>query len=77
MDGYLPNKNLIFYSPGTPGVIFSHPANHYISIEQLLDAQEYLVHEINRPVIYIEDRRGNPRHWHKIPTDFLSRAGRF
>lgn len=61
MNGYLPQKDLIFFSPGEKGVVFTHAANHYISVNQLLHAQEYLVKETQKPVVYIEDRRQKPR----------------
>lgn len=63
MDGYSLNKNLIFFNPGNPGAIFIYPANHHITVKQLLKTQEYLVHETNNPVVYIEDRRAKPRQW--------------
>lgn len=61
MEGYLPNKNLIFFNPGNSGEIFVHPAKQYITVAQLLKAQEFLVQKTTSPVIYIEDRRTKPR----------------
>lgn len=61
MEGYLPHKNLVFFNPGNPGVIFTHPAREYISVKQLLRAQECLVKKTLSPVIYVEDRRGKTR----------------
>ena len=66
MEGYLPHKNLIFFNPGNPGVIFTHPAREYISVVQLLKAQECLVKKTLGPVIYIEDRRKKQRKPHEI-----------
>ncbi len=76
MDGYLFNKDLIFFNPGIPGPLFVYPANRYITVQQLLKAQEYLVRETKTSVIYIKDRRTRSRQWDDIPQDFLSRVGR-
>jgi len=57
MNGYLPEKELIFFNPGKPGVVYTHSAHGYITVEQLLHVQEYLVMETAHPVVYIEDRR--------------------
>ncbi|MBU1344280.1 MAG: hypothetical protein KKE44_08540 [Proteobacteria bacterium] len=61
MNGYLPNKNLVFFNPGIPGVVFTHAANYYITVEQLLRIQERLVQKTANPVIYIEDHRAKKR----------------
>ena len=61
MCGYLPRKELIFFIPGKSGAVFTHPANHFISVEQLIRAQEWLVKETTHPVVYIEDRRNRSR----------------
>ncbi|MDM8536460.1 hypothetical protein QUF70_06900 [Desulfobacterales bacterium HSG17] len=61
MIGYLPNKDLIFFNPSNSGVVFTHPAKRYITVEQLLKTQECLVQKTTSPVIYIEDRRVNAR----------------
>ncbi|MCP3871886.1 MAG: hypothetical protein GY699_01870 [Desulfobacteraceae bacterium] len=74
MLGYLPKKELIFFTPGKSGLVFARPANHYISIEQLLKVQERLVLKMKNSVVYIEDRREKQRQF--IPTDFLSNIGR-
>ena len=61
MDGYLPKKEVIFFNPGKTGAVFTHAAEQFISLEQLLHAQEYFVKKTENPVIYIEDRRLYPR----------------
>ena len=61
MEGYLSDKDLIFFNPGNSGIVFIHPAKHYISVEQLLKAQECLVQKNNNPIFYIEDRRVKSR----------------
>ncbi len=61
MNGYLPQKELIYFNPGKTGTIFTHAAEHFITLEQLLHAQEHFVKKTNAPVIYIEDRRLYPR----------------
>ena len=72
MEGYLPNKDLIFFNPGISGLLFIHPAKQYITVGQLLKAQECLVKETANPVIYIEDRRVKPRRQRDTLTDSLS-----
>ncbi|MCD4721192.1 MAG: hypothetical protein K8S13_15235 [Desulfobacula sp.] len=74
MEGYLPNKDLIFFNPGNSGIVFIHPAKHYITVEQLLKAQECLVQETTNPVVYIEDRRAKQRRQRVILTDSPSRS---
>ena len=61
MEGYLPDRDLIFFNPGNSGTVFIHPAKCYITVEQLLKAQECLVRKTTNPVVYIEDRRRKPR----------------
>ena len=61
MEGYLPNRNLIFFSPGCSGAVFIHPAKCYLTLEQLIDAQEFLTQETKSSVVYIEDRRDDYR----------------
>lgn len=73
MEGYLPNKDLIFFAPGYPGAVYIHPAKYYITMEQLLDAQEFLTQETNNPVVFIEDRRIIHRRQEDTSMDSLSR----
>ena len=72
MEGYLPHENLVFFNPGNPGIVFTHPAQCYITIEQLLNTQECLVQKTGNPVVYIEDRRATPRQPRGVLKDFLS-----
>ncbi len=74
MEGYLPDKDLIFFNPGNSGIIFIHPAKHYITVAQLLEVQECLVQKTINPVIYIENRRVKPRRQRDTFTDALSVA---
>ena len=76
MEGYLPNKDLIFFNPGNSGIVFIHPAKHYITVEQLLKIQECLVQKTANPIVYIEDRRVKPRRQRDILTDSPSRGRR-
>ena len=57
MNGYLPKKAIVFFNPGKPGIVSTHAANTFITVEQLINTQEHLVQRTNNPVIYIEDRR--------------------
>ncbi len=61
MLGYLPKKELIFFTPGSSGSIYTLPSKKYITIQQLLRTQEYLVNLCNNPVVYIEERRSKNR----------------
>lgn len=60
MNGYLPKKELAFFIPGKTGSVLTHSADNHITVEQLIHTQERLVKN-NNPVIYIEDRKMNPR----------------
>jgi hypothetical protein len=66
----------LHYNPGNPGAIFTYPANHHITVKQILNSQEFLVHETNNSIVYIEDRRAKSRQSHDIPIDFLYKIGR-
>lgn len=57
MNGYLPQKAIIFFNPGKPGIVFTHTAKTFISVRQLLNLQEYFVKMTKQSVVYIEDRR--------------------
>ncbi len=59
--GYVPEKSLIFFTPGRAGSIFELPSKKYITIQQLLRTQEYLVHISKKSVVYIEERRSKKR----------------
>ena len=61
MNGYLPKKAIVFFNPGKPGIVSTHEANTFITVEELIKAQAHLVQMTNNPVIYIEDRRLKPR----------------
>jgi hypothetical protein len=74
MEGYLTNKDLIFFNPGNSGIVFIHPAKHYITVRELLEVQECLVQKTTNPVVYIEDRRLNPGRQRDILTDSLHRG---
>ncbi len=70
----MPNKDLIFFNLGYSGAVYIHPVKYYITVEQLLDAQEYLTQETTNPVIFIEDRRAIYRRQEDISIDSLSRS---
>lgn len=57
MNGYLPKKELIFFNPGKTGIVFTHAANTFITVRQLINVQEHFIQITNQPVIYIEERR--------------------
>ncbi len=61
VGGYISEKSLIFFTPGRAGSVFELPSKKYITIQQLLKTQEYLVHQNNKPVVYIEERRSKKR----------------
>ncbi len=66
MKGRLLERDLIFFTPGKPGAVFSYSANHYITSTQLIKAQEFLVKETANPIVYVEDRRIKPRSLEEI-----------
>lgn len=72
MEGYLPTRNLVFFNPGNPGIIYTHPAQCPITIPQLLTTQECLVQRTGNAVVYIEDRRATPRPPRGVLKDVLS-----
>jgi hypothetical protein len=74
MEGYLPNKDLIFFNPGVPGIIYIHPAKYYITAVQLYETQDGLAQETENPVVYMEDRRAKARR--KLDTLTKSPFGR-
>ncbi len=59
MNDNLPKKNLIFFTPGSPGMIFS--LDQELTIAQLLHTQEFLILQFNQKIVYIEERRNNVR----------------
>lgn len=65
MNGYLPKKDVVFFNPGKPGVVFAHSANYYITVEQLLEVQESLSIKTSLPIVYIENRRAKMRRSEK------------
>jgi len=73
MCGYLPKNELIFFIPGKSGVVFTHPANHFISAEQLIRSQENLMEETAHPIVYVEERRKKSRRSQDV---FLCQAER-
>ena len=61
MNGYQLEKEIIFFNPGKTGIVFIHAANTFITVEDLIKAQEHFVQMTQSPVIYIEDRRSKGR----------------
>ena len=61
MDGYLSEKEILFFNPGKTGTVFGHAANTFITMRELINIQAHLVQMTKQPVIYIEDRRSEKR----------------
>ena len=61
MLGYLPKRDLIFFVPGKSGAVFALSAKQPITLQQLLKTQEFLAHQTNSPVVYMEERRAKHR----------------
>ena len=69
MNGYLPKKRTYSLNPGQPEVVFSHAANHFITMQELIGAQDHFAQITRESVVYIEDRRLKTRE--KISFDVI------
>jgi hypothetical protein len=54
-------KDLIFFNPGQPGQIFTYPAGYILDFDMLYNTSNYLEDIIGDDIVYIEDRRMQPR----------------
>ena len=61
MESRMLEKNMIFYTPGKKGVVFTLAAKHYITPELLNQTIEHLEYETENPIKYVEERRTKSR----------------
>lgn len=54
-------KDLIFYSPGKPGSVFTYKAGHLVSDVDIYEMQEHLKYDTGLNVAWIEERRAYER----------------
>lgn len=55
-------KNLIFYSPGEEGAIFTLKAGNFYDAPLIEQTVNHLQNETGGPIRWTEDRRLTPRH---------------
>jgi len=53
--------NMIFFSPGRKGVLFSFPVDFFKQNDFIDETVDRLQSEVGAPVIWVEDRRNLPR----------------
>ena len=54
-------KDLIFFSPGQAGAIFTYKAGHTVDFDMLDGTLDHLEDETDSTVVFIEDRREKSR----------------
>jgi hypothetical protein len=54
-------KDLIFYSPGKPGSVFTYKAGHSITDAEIQEMQEHLKYDTGQDVAWVEERRAFQR----------------
>jgi len=54
-------KDLIFFNPGQPGPVFTYKTGNIVNFDMLDSAVSVLEYETEDDVVYIEDRRKEPR----------------
>ncbi len=54
-------KDLIFYSPGKPGSVFTYKAGHFITDTDIGEMQEHLKYDTGLSVAWVEERRAYER----------------
>ena len=61
MERHKIDKDLIFYSPGKPGSVFTYKAGHYITDNDIHEMQEHLKFDTGQKVAWVEERRAYER----------------
>ncbi len=54
-------KDLIFYTPGKPGAVFTYSAGYAVNNDMLNQTVENLEYDIEEKVQWVEERRSVPR----------------
>lgn len=55
------DKDLIFYSPGKPGSVFTYKAGHLVSDTEIHEMIEHLRYDTGQKVSWVEERRAYER----------------
>jgi hypothetical protein len=61
MESHKIEKDLIFYSPGKPGSVFTYKAGHLITDTDIREMQEHLKYDTGQNVAWVEERRAYAR----------------
>jgi len=54
-------KNLIFFSPGKPGAVFTYQAGYLVNDDMLNQTVDHLEYDTENTIRWVEDRRTIPR----------------
>ncbi len=54
-------KDLIFFSPGKPGAVFTYKAGYAFNDDMLTQTIDHLEYETEIPIRWVEERRAIPR----------------
>lgn len=55
------DKNLIFFTPGKPGAVFTYQAGHAVNDDFLSQTVEHLEYDTESKIRWVEERRAIPR----------------
>jgi hypothetical protein len=61
MENRMLDKNLIFYTPGIKGTLFTLAAKTFVNPDLIKETKEYLEYETENLIQHIEERRAKPR----------------
>jgi hypothetical protein len=61
MEIHKSEKNLIFYTPGQSGIVFTYLAGHAVDTQMINEAIEHLEYETECKVTCVEERRAMSR----------------
>jgi hypothetical protein len=61
MEGRKIDKDLIFYSPGKPGSVFTYRSGHFVTDTDIHEMQEHLKYDTGQNVAWVEERRAYQR----------------
>ena len=54
-------KNLIFFTPGKPGAVFTYQAGYAVNDDILNETVDHLEYDTERTIRWVEERRHIPR----------------
>lgn len=61
MENRMLEKNLIFYSPGIKGTVFTLAKKTYVNSKMIEETKQNLEFQTDDTIRYIEERRAKPR----------------